>query len=1085
MHHEPAPHPGPIAWFARNGVAANLLLLVLAVAGAMTLPAVKREVFPEFSSDIITVSMLYRGAAPEEVEQAVCVRIEEAIQSVDGIKRIRSTASEGRGSVVIELLPGADARKALDDVKARVDAIDTFPVETEKPVVQEMLIRAQVINVAVSGQTDETTLKRLGEQVRDEISNLPGITQVVLVVARPYEITIEVSEDSLRRYGLTFDEVAEAVRRSSLDLPGGTLKTAGGEFLLRVKGQAYRAPEFENIPLRTRPDGSRLRLGDVARVVDGFEDVQQAASFDNAPAVAVQVFRVGDQSALEISDKVKAYVREAQARMPEGITLTTYSDYASYLRSRIDLLLRNAAVGFVLVFLVLALFLRFRLAFWVGLGIPAAFLGTFWLMPVFDVSINMLSLFAFLLVLGIVVDDAIVVSENIYTHLQRGKSGLRAAIDGAREVAVPVVFSVLTTIAAFAPMALVGGNTGKVLKAIPLIVIPTLVFSLLESMFCLPHHLSTMRRERPAPRWGWHPFRVLERGFAALLERFIHHVYRPVLAICLEWRYVTLAAGVVTLLLSLGLIAGGWLKFQFFPPVEGDDLAAFITMPEGAPPEVVRAAVAQVEAAASRLREEYRNVTTTDGGGVVRHTLASVGDQPFRTAVSRNGGGEGRSYVKPNAGEVHVQLAPSEARTVSATEVVSRWRELTGPIPGAVELTFTAALFSSGTPIDIQLTGPDMGQLRQAAEELKARLARYPGVIDLSDSYRAGKQEVKLAIKPEAEALGLTLHDLARQVRQAFYGEEAQRLQRHREDVKVMVRYPAEERRSLSSLENMRVRLPDGTEVPFSSVAEARYGDGYASIYRVDRRRAVNVTGDVDLSRGNTREILAAVQATDLPELVALYPGLRYAFEGERREQNETLGGLMRGFVLAMFLIFALIAIPLRSYLHPLVVMSAIPFGFFGAIVGHLVVGLDLTVMSMFGFVALAGVAVNDSLVLVDFINRAVRAGTPLREAVRQAGRQRFRPILLTSLTTFAGLTPLILEKSVQAQFLIPMAVSLAFGVLYCTVTSLVLVPALYMILEDLKQWTARWWGTGTGEQTGGEPGTANREDAAAGPSAA
>ena len=1042
---------GPIAWFARNGVAANLIIFVIAVAGILTIPTIKKEVFPEFSSDTISISMVYRGAAPEEVEEAVIVRLEEAIQGLDGVKRIRSTASEGSGSVIVELLPGADVRKALDDIKNRVDAIDTFPVETEQPIIQEVIIKTQVINVAISGSADERALKKLGEQVRDEISNLPGVTQVELVIARPYEVSIEVSEEALRRYGLTFDEVARAVRQTSLDLPGGSIETAGGEFLLRVKGQAYRAQQFEQIPLRTRPDGSRLLLGDVGRVLDGFEDTDQSARFNDEPAVAVLVFRVGDQNALTISETVKNYVKTAQPRMPQGITLTAYQDYSEYLRSRIDLLTRNALAGFALVFLVLALFMRFRLALWVSIGIPMSFLGTMWLMPTLDVSINMLSLFAFLLVLGIVVDDAIIVSENIYTHLQRGKPPLQAAIDGAREVALPVVFSVMTTIAAFSPMLMVAGNTGKILKAIPLIVVPTLVFSLIESMFTLPHHLSSLRLPRDKPG-RFHPFRTIQNAFARGLDFVIHRLYKPALEWALAWRYVTLALGLVSLLLCAGLVGGGRIKFQFFPPVEGDDIGAFLTMPEGTPQEAVAAAVARLEDAAMQLRQEFSGTNTATGEPLFRNMLASVGDQPFRTALSKNAGQHGRTYARPNVGEVHIQLAPSEVRTVSAPAIVNRWRELTGPIPDAVELVFTSSLFSSGNAIDIQLTGPNVDHLRQAAEELKRRLAHYPAVIDIADSYRAGKQEIKLSIKPSAQALGLTQQDLARQVRQAFYGEEAQRIQRGRDDVRVMVRYPEEERRSLANLENMRVRLPDGTEIPFESVAEAQFGRGYANIYRVDRQRSINVTADVDLTQGNTGEILAAILENDLPAILGRYPGLRYSLEGEQREQTETMGGLLRGFVLALFLIFALIAVPLKSYLHPFVVMSAIPFGFFGAVLGHLVMGLDLTVLSMFGLFALAGVAVNDSLVLVDFINRARREGLEITQAIRQAGVKRFRPILLTSLTTFAGLTPLILERSLQAQFLIPMGISLGFGVLYCTITSLLLIPAEYLILEDIKR---------------------------------
>ncbi len=1046
---------GPVAWFAANGVAANLLVLVIACTGLFTLPRIKKEVFPEFSADQVSVSMEYRGASPEEVEEAMCIRVEEAIQGVDGIKRVRSTANEGRGTVTVELLPGADARRVLDDVKARVDAIDTFPEEAERPVIQEVIMKTQVINVAVSGAAEEAALKQLGERVRDEITAQPGITQAELVVARPYEISIEVSEDALRRYGLTFDEVARAVRRSSLDLPGGSIKTEGGEYLLRVKGQAYRAPDFGRLPLRTLEDGSRLLLGDVARVVDGFADTSQAARFNNEPAVVIQVFRVGDQDAIRLADTVRRYVDEAAARMPPGIHVTAYQDYSEYLRARLQLLLRNARMGFVLVFAVLALFLRFRLAFWVSLGIPVSFLGTLALMPTLDISVNMISLFAFLIVLGIVVDDAIVVSENIYAHLQQGKPGWQAAVDGAREVMVPVVFSVMTTVAAFAPMAMVSGNTGKVLQAIPLIVIPTLMFSLVESLFVLPRHLSHLRARGGAlANTRLNPFQRGQEAFSRGLERFIDRVYAPLLERALAWRYTTLAVGIASLVLCAAVVAGGRLKFQFFPPVEGDDVAVFFTLPEGTPPEVTRATVDRIEAAAHELGREFAG-QADPGVPLFRQILASVGDQPFRTAVSKNGGRVGEDFARPNVGEVHIQLAPSERRQVTATRLATRWRERVGAVPDAVELSFTSSLFSSGNAVDIQLTGPNVAELRAAADELKRAIGAYPAAIDIADSYRAGKAEVKLGIQPGAEALGLSLGDVARQVRQAFYGEEAQRVQRGRDDVKVMVRYPGDERRSLGDLERMRIRLPDGTAVPFSSVATARWDRGYASIQRVDRNRAINVTADVDAALGNANEILADLKARVLPGLMGRYPGLRVGFEGEQREQAETVGGLARGFVLGLFVIYALLAIPLRSYIQPLIVMSSIPFGFFGAVLGHVVLGLHLTVLSMFGLVALAGVAVNDSLVLVDFINRARREGKTLGEAVRAAGRRRFRPIVLTSFTTFAGLSPLILERSVHAQFLIPMAVSLGFGILWCTLTSLLLLPAQYLILDDLRRLVA------------------------------
>ncbi|MCB0290193.1 MAG: efflux RND transporter permease subunit [Calditrichaeota bacterium] len=1039
-----------IAWFAENQVAANLLMIVIIAAGIISVASIKYEVFPEMSSDIITVSVVYRGGAPEEVEEGVCVRIEEAIQDLEGIKKLSSTAAEGLGSVTVEVKAGYDARKLLDDVKARVDGISTFPDETEQPVVQELLIRRQVINVAISGPADEKTLKTLGESVRDELSDLPAISQVELSAARPYEISIEVSEQALRRYGLTFDEIVRAVRFSSLDLPGGAIETRDGEILLRTKGQAYRGSEFENLILRSSRDGVRLKLGDVATVIDGFADTDQAARFNNQPAVLVQVFRVGDESALEVAAAVKEYVADAQPRMPAGIELTTWRDDSRILKDRLSLLLRNGRSGLLLVFLALALFLRLKLALWVGVGMAISFFGAFAVMPQYDVSINLLSLFAFILVLGIVVDDAIVVGENIYTHMEsRQKTGLRAAIEGAQEVGVPVVFAVLTTVAAFFPLLMVPGNIGKFMKVVPIIVIATLLFSLLESLLILPAHLSHLRMDnqddsRQGIRQRWRRF---QDRFAAGLKRFADTRYRNSLRRALNWRYPVLALALGGLIITLSLVAGGRVKFTFMPDVEADNVVALVKMPPGTPAEVTAEVVHRLEESARQLKAEYNG----DGHGSIQHMLSSIGEQPF--LADRGGPNRGRngSFSGANLGEVNLQLYPSEERSVTSPELARRWRELTGPIPDVDELTFTSSLFSSGEAVNIQLSGSNYEMLRAATETLKAHVAQYPGVFDVGDSYQDGKQEMKLRIKPEAEALGLTLADLARQVRQAFYGEEAQRIQRGRDDVRVMVRYPEEERRSVGDLENLRVRMPGGTEVPFAVAAEVEEGRGFASINRTDRKRTISVTADVDMSIANSNEIVADITRNYIPQLQKQYPGIGYSLEGEQAEQQETLGGLLRGFLFAQLLIYVLLAIPFRSYLQPLIVMSAIPFGFIGAIWGHVLMGSNLTILSGFGIVALTGVVVNDSLVMVDFINRARAEGLSLMQAVREAGVSRFRPIILTSLTTFAGLTPLLLERSLQAQFLIPMAISLAFGVLFATLITLILVPVLYTILEDVK----------------------------------
>jgi multidrug efflux pump subunit AcrB len=1085
-----------IAWFAENHVAANLVMAILIVGGVTTMFSITQKFFPDMDIDMVTIGVEYLGAAPEEVEEGVCIRIEEEIEGVEGIEKIQSTATEGAGAVFAELITGADVRKALDDIKNRVDAITTFPEETEKPVISNIVLRHAVIDVALSGQADERTLKVLGQRVRDEIAALPGVTQVELRFARPYEISIEVPEESLRRHSLTFDQVARAVRRSSLDLPGGSLKTAGGEILLRTKGQAYRGQEFEDIVVLTRSDGTRVTLGDVAHIVDGFEDIDVYARFDGAPTVLVQVFRVGDQDMIAISDRVKAYVAEARAWLPDGIELTVWQDSSRVLRDRLSTLIRNGRNGFLLVLMLLAIFLRPRLAFWTTIGVPVSFLGALWLMPAMDLSINVISLFAFILVLGILVDDAIVVGENVHTQEQQTGERLRSAIQGTQEVAIPVIFGVLTTVAAFVPMLLVPGPMGQAFSVIAWIVILCLMFSLIESQLVLPAHLGhgrslgsvaelslilvpislillfsvspnvrvflavasltaillfllyrTGELSRIAGR-----FMRMQANVASALARFVQEKYRPLLARALEWRYLTVAAGLALFLWTAGVIASGRMHFSFFPPVEADYVVALLTMPQGTPVEVTGEAVHHLEEAAGELRTELDAKFARAGQSQVRHVLASVGQQPFREHQSQGPGGSGRGlFGGAHLGEVILELAPGQERGISASNIAQRWREIAGAIPDAVELVFVSDLFSAGEAVNIQLQGPRIDHLRQAANRVKAELAEYPGVVDIADSFRAGKQELKLAILPSAEPLGLTMQDLARQVRQAFYGDEAQRIQRARDDVRVMVRYPQAQRRSLGDVESMRIRTPDGTEVPFSTVARAELGRGFAAIQRSDRQRVVNVTADVDRTQTTPNDVLAPLLATQLPEIIADYPGMSYSLEGEQREQRRALGGLLRTYVLALVAIYALLAVPLRSYFQPLLIMSVIPFGMIGAIGGHLLLGRSLSFFSVIGMVALSGVVVNSSLVLVDFVNRRRAEGVALDDAVRQASVARFRPIVLTSLSTFAGLTPLMLERSLQAQFLIPMAISLAFGVIFAAFITLFIVPSGYLMLEDLR----------------------------------
>jgi multidrug efflux pump subunit AcrB len=1042
---------GPLAWFAANHVASNILMLFIMVAGALSLASVVVETFPEFDTDMITIRVPYRGASPAEAEEGVCVRVEEAIASIEGIKRIRSTAQENLGMVTVELEEDADDQKVLDDVKAAVDRIETFPLETEKPVVAELDNRRRVITIVLSGEASEKTLKALAERVRDELTAKDGISQVEISGVRNYEISIEVSEEALRRYGLSFQQVSNAVAMSSLDLPGGAVKTSGGEILLRTKGQMYRGSEFEDIVVVTRSDGTRVYLADVATVVDGFEDTSTATRFDGKRGVQIQVYRVGGEGALYIADTTRQYVHDLEADLPAGITADTWDDDSVILRQRIGLLLRNARLGLMLVFLCLTLFLNLRLAFWTTMGIPISFLGGFWLVPYFDVTINMISLFAFIIVLGIVVDDAIVVGENIYEYLQRGMKPLDAAIAGVREMAVPVTFAIITSVAAFAPLLFVAGNMGKVMRQIPIVVISVLLMSLVEALLILPAHLS-------GEGWRSHRFirpliEFLERiqnRVQDWLQRFIDGPYRKTLDFTLEWRYLTVAGAIVCLLLAVSLVGGGYLKFSFMPKVDADNMVAYLTMPQGTPAEQTAEVLERVESAALQVARDHDEGQPEGAPSVIQHMSTTIGDQP------RAGGGgpmAARSTTGDSShlGEVNIELLGSENRDISSAVLLSQWRDLVGEVPGAVSLTFQANLFSAGDPVSVQLAHRDFDTLLSAVERLKGIIAEYPGTKDVADSFLPGKKELKLTLTPEGRAVGLTLSDLARQVRAGFYGQEVQRVQRGRDDVRVMVRYPEAERRSLGDIERMRVRLPDGSEVPFATVASIEEGRGYAVINRTDRRRVVTVTADVDEAQANANEINADLRTEVMPVLTSEYPGLTYDFEGEQREQQEAMSSMARNFIVAQIAIFAILAIPFRSYLQPLIIMSAIPFGLVGAVLGHLVMGLNLTLLSVMGMIALTGVVVNDSLILIDLINRLRAEGKPVGEAIRDAGMRRFRPIMLTTATTFLGLSPMIFETSMQAKFLIPMAVSLGYGIVFATAITLILVPSLYRILEDVK----------------------------------
>ena len=1039
---------GLLGWFAGNHVAANLLMFLIIASGLLSLLSIKVEFFPEMSMDMINIVVPYRGASPADVEEGVCLRVEEAIAAVDGIKRITSSAAEGAGSTLVEVEEYADAAEVLDDIKAEIDRIITFPEETEKPVISELKTRNPVITIAVYGNASEKTLKKLADQIRDDLTAKPNISQVAIAGVRPYEISIEVSEQTLRRYGLSFEKIARAVRESSLDIPAGSVKTAGGEILVRTEGQKYYGKQFEEIIVVTRPDGTEVRLADIADVRDDFEDVDLVSKFDGKRAALVRISRIGEQNVLGIARTVKDYIEEKQRYLPEGIQLALWEDESKILQSRMDLLQRNGYLGLILVFLCLTLFLDLRLAFWTTIGILISFLGAFWLMPLFDVSVNMISLFALIMSLGLVVDDAIVVGENIYTYRQQGFSGTAAAIKGVKEMSIPVVLAVLTTAFAFIPLAYTMGIMGKILRVLPVVVISVLVVSLIEALLILPAHLSSKLSIGRNRLFDF--IDRIRRVVDTRLKTFIHGRFARAVVFAVKWRYVTLSIALTILLITIGFIRAGYIKVKFFDSVEADNMIATLTMPQGTPFEQTSEIAQKIEDAARQVIDEFDSKRKTKPS-LAKHISTTVGSHPTMDKAHGPTVTSVETLAQAHLAEVNVELLGSEQRDVRSKDMEKRWRHLVGEIPGVSSLTFIAELFSAGEKVNVEMSHHDFDVLLQAVDKLKEILREYEGVFDIADSFEAGKAELKLELTDSGRMLGLTLSDLARQVRQGFYGEEVQRIQRGRDELRVMVRYPRSERRSLADVENMRIRLPDGTEIPFNAVAEVRYGRGFATIRRVDRRRVVNVSADVDEDIIPAKDVNADLSSNVLPAMMREFQGLQWRFAGEARERNESLSSLRVNFLIAMLAIYGLLAVQFRSYAQPLIVMSAIPFGIVGATIGHLILGFSLSILSLFGIVALSGVVVNDSLILIDLINRERRGGVELSQVVRDSATRRFRPIMLTTLTTFFGLVPMMLERSLQARFLIPMAISLAFGVMFATLITLFLVPSLYMVLEDIK----------------------------------
>ncbi len=1022
------PSPGVISWMTHNRVTPNLLMLVCLIGGLLFALSIKKEVFPAFDLDVVSTTVAYPGASPEEVEQGIVLSIEEAIRGLDGIKQVHATANEGFASIEAELYEGGDNQKVYQDIKQEIDRIRTLPLDAEEPQVVLITRRRGVLTLQLYGDASEWVLRELAEQVRDRLLQDEEISQVELLGARRYEVHVDVSQANLRAYSLTLDGVARKIAATALELPGGSVETDGGDILLRVTERRDWAHEFGEIPIIATAGGSVVRLEDIAEVRDGFEESDVVATYDGLPSIGLSVSRIGEQTPIGVSDAVRRTMEEISADLPPGIEYVINRDRSSHYRQRLRLLLRNAFIGLSLVMMLLALFLEFRLAFWVTLGIPTSFLGAFLFLPAMGVSINMISMFAFIMALGIVVDDAIVAGENIYEYRSRGMGIMESAIQGARDVAMPVSFSIITNIVAFAPLYMVPGFVGKIWGVIPLVVITVFLISWVESLVILPAHLAhSRRRERTGIARTLHE---RQQAFSRMVVRFIHEIYAPFLDLCLRHRLVTLATGVAILAAVGGYARSGRLGFILMPRVESNVAFVTATLPYGSP-------VARAEEVRERLTATMREVAEANGGDELMEGIFAL--------------------INENKVEITAYLTDPDVRPLNTERVTQLWREAAGEIVGLESLRFQADRGGpgSGAALTVELSHRDIEVLDRASADLAARLAEFPNVKDIDDGFTPGKRQYDFTLRTEGHSLGLTVSDLARQVRSAFYGSEALRQQRGRSEVRVMVRLPEAERVREYDVEKLLIRAPSGRDVPLMHVADVERGRAYTSIDRRDGRRTVSVTADV-VPIGETNQVMATLNAEILPALIDDYPGLSHGYEGRQAHIRDSARALVVGLLFALVTIYALLVIPFGSYVQPLVVMAAIPFGFVGAVLGHVIMGYSLSILSLMGMIALAGVVVNDSLVLIDYGNRRRREGASAIEAMRLAGTRRFRPVILTTLTTFGGLAPMIFETSRQARFMVPMAISLGHGIVFATTITLVLVPCLYVLVDDAGRFFGR-----------------------------
>ncbi|WP_434937614.1 efflux RND transporter permease subunit [Shewanella sp. HL-SH8] len=1031
---------GLIAWFARNSVAANLLMIIIIIGGLLTANSIRKQFFPAVEINWIEFSAVYSGTAPQEVEEGITVKIEQALERVQGLKRIITYSNRNMANGYFQIEDEYDPQVVLEEVKSEIDSISTFPAGMEPPKVEQIKIRQEVMYLSLYGDLEQRQLKDLGERIHQEMMQLPGVNITEYYGGLAYEISIEVSKDRLREFGLSFNDVAEAVRGYSRNMSAGQIKAENGYINLRVENQAYVGYEFEDLPLLTLEDGTTVLVGDVATVTDGFEDGIQYSKFNGKNSVTFFIGAARNQSITDVAETIRTYVEKKQKSLPAGVNFEPWVDMTYYLEGRLDLMLDSMKTGAVLVFLMLALFLRVRLAFWVMMGLPVCFLGTLLFMPLsfIDVTINVISLFAFILVLGIVVDDAIVMGESAHTECQENGQNVENVIRGVQRVAMPATFGVLTTIAAFLPITLDNGPSSAFGQAIGYVVILCLFFSLVESKLILPSHLAHMKKPKVVQPGSKNPLDWLRNGVNYVqshvdtgLSWFIETVYRPSLEVAVKYRYTVIMVFISLILICVGLYAGGLVRFIGQPKIPHDFPRVKVEMNVDASEKATLEAALAIE---STLYNVDKELVKTYGQGMIAEMQIDL---------------RGRTSA-----EIMTKLVDPSIRPINTFEVAELWRQAMPLIPGVKSFTIQDSLFGGGREdgdISFRLEGKDELQLVAASLALRDKLASLKGVSDINDSRQSSAKEVQFELKPLAHSLGLSLANIAGQVGNSFYGLEAQRIIRNGEEIKVMLRYPEEQRNSIALVQDVLIKTSQGAELPLSEVAEISVVQGVNSIRRENGNRTINVWASVDAEQAEPFKLAKDIRDNFIPELLAKYPRVKSEVSGSIQEQLDSADTQTRDFIISLLVIYSLLAIPLRSYLQPIMIMSVIPFGVIGSVLGHIILDIDLSALSVFGIIAAAGVVVNDSLVMVDYVNKSRIQGVPMKLAVLNAGCRRFRAIMLTSLTTFIGLVPIMAETSMQAQMVIPMAVSLAFGVLFATVVTLCLIPCLYIAIEDSK----------------------------------